>query len=99
MSSAHARFCDFRSFSPAPGGAASRCPHRRSIGFAFVLATILASAGSQAQAQSASCFWSVPSGDWSVASNWRGTLPTSSDYASIINGGTASITLPWCGLL
>ena len=31
------------------------------------------------------------SGDWSVASNWGGTLPTSTSYAYISNGGTAAI--------
>ena len=36
--------------------------------------------------------WQVQSGDWSVASNWGGTLPTSIDNAYIVNGGTASIT-------
>ncbi len=38
--------------------------------------------------------WKVPSGDWSIASNWGGALPTGSDYVSIANGGTAAITLP-----
>ncbi|MGO9113049.1 MAG: hypothetical protein ACLP9L_27775 [Thermoguttaceae bacterium] len=48
--------------------------------------------------------WTLPagqSGDWSVASNWGGTLPTSSDTATIVNGGTATITLlgEVCGTL
>ena len=36
-------------------------------------------------------YWSVTSGDWSVASNWGGTVPTSGRTAYINNGGTASI--------
>ena len=36
--------------------------------------------------------WAVAAGDWSVATNWGGTLPTSHDTAYIVNGGTATIT-------
>ena len=37
--------------------------------------------------------WSnTTSGDWSVASNWGGTLPTAADFAYIANGGTANVT-------
>ncbi|MGA2254062.1 MAG: autotransporter-associated beta strand repeat-containing protein, partial [Thermoguttaceae bacterium] len=43
--------------------------------------------------RAASCNWVVSSGDWSLASNWRGTLPTGSDTAYIANGGTATITM------
>jgi hypothetical protein len=45
----------------------------------------------------ADVYWTLsPSqtGDWSMASNWGGTAPTSSVNAYIINGGTATITLP-----
>jgi autotransporter-associated beta strand protein len=45
-------------------------------------------------ARAATYAWAVSSGDWSVAGNWGGTLPTSSDNAFIINGGTATISLP-----
>ena len=40
-----------------------------------------------------SFLWTVSSspGDWLSASNWGGTLPTSSDDAYIVNGGTATI--------
>ena len=31
--------------------------------------------------------WVVAAGDWSVASNWGGTLPTSSDTAYVVNAG------------
>ncbi|MGO9108235.1 MAG: autotransporter-associated beta strand repeat-containing protein [Thermoguttaceae bacterium] len=40
-------------------------------------------------------YWTLPagqSGDWSVASNWGGTIPTSSDFAYIVNGGTVAVT-------
>ncbi len=37
--------------------------------------------------------WNVPSGDWSVATNWSGgAVPASPDEADIYNGGTATIT-------
>ena len=36
--------------------------------------------------------WVVPSGDWSIASNWGGTLPTGSGTAYVVNGGTASVS-------
>ena len=45
-------------------------------------------------ASAADYYWSGTSGDWSAASNWGGTVPTSSDSASVNNGGTVSITLP-----
>src|SRR5208282_3773055 len=41
----------------------------------------------------ASYSWAVSVGNWSVASNWGGTVvPTSEDSAYIARGGTASIT-------
>ena len=36
--------------------------------------------------------WKVPSGDWSIASNWGGTLPGPADDAYVVNDGTVSIT-------
>jgi hypothetical protein len=39
--------------------------------------------------------WTLPAGqagDWSVASNWGGTLPTTGANAWIVNGGTANVT-------
>ena len=42
-------------------------------------------------ASAANLYWSVTSGDWSVASNWGGTEPTSSDYTYVNNGGTSLI--------
>jgi fibronectin-binding autotransporter adhesin len=44
------------------------------------------------QAAQAQLYWSASSGDWSVASNWGGTVPSGSDNAYITNGGTANIT-------
>jgi autotransporter-associated beta strand protein len=43
-------------------------------------------------AHAATYSWQVGAGDWNIASNWGGTLPTSSDYAYIANGGTATIS-------
>jgi fibronectin-binding autotransporter adhesin len=42
--------------------------------------------------EAASYTWRVTSGDWSVAANWGGTLPTINDNAYISNGGTAMVT-------
>ena len=36
--------------------------------------------------------WQVSSGDWSIASNWGGTLPTGSDTAYVVNAGTVDVT-------
>ena len=41
--------------------------------------------------------WNVPPGqigDWSVAANWTGGLPTSSSTVNVSNGGTVTVTLP-----
>jgi autotransporter-associated beta strand protein len=48
-------------------------------------------AGAQAQSQSD---WNVPSGDWSVAGNWYGGVPTSNSIAIIQAGFAATITQP-----
>jgi autotransporter-associated beta strand protein len=52
-------------------------------------------------ARGATYTWQAALDDWSIASNWQGTLPTSSDTALIANGGTATITQPvaTCGTL
>ncbi len=44
------------------------------------------------EAWGASLSWQVSSGDWSLASNWSGSVPTVSDDAYIVNGGTATVT-------
>jgi autotransporter-associated beta strand protein len=38
-------------------------------------------------------YWQIPSGDWSVPSNWGGALPSNHDDAYIVNAGTASISV------
>ncbi len=43
-------------------------------------------------ARAQNCYWNVSSGDWSVASNWTGGVPTSNSYAYITNGGTATVS-------
>src|SRR5262249_2471706 len=45
-------------------------------------------------AHGASYSWQVASGDWSLASNWGGIVPTTGDTGYIVNGGTATITQP-----
>ena len=62
---------------------------RRSISVLLATAVILFL---PAITSAASLYWTVANGDWSTASNWGGTEPTSSDYAYINNGGTAVIT-------
>ena len=57
------------------------------LGLALVSIVICASA-----AQGASYSWQISTGDWSIASNWGGTLPTSNDISYITNGGTAAVT-------
>jgi fibronectin-binding autotransporter adhesin len=45
----------------------------------------------------ADVYWTLPagqSGDWSVAANWGGILPTGTDAVYIVNGGTTNISLP-----
>jgi autotransporter-associated beta strand protein len=59
------------------------------LGFAVVAVLLLAPTAARAATYS----WGVSSGDWSVPGNWGGTLPTSADTASIVNGGTATVTL------
>ncbi len=45
-------------------------------------------------AQAGAYSWQVASGDWSVASNWGGTMPSgTNDDAYVANGGTASVSL------
>ena len=63
----------------------------------FVAAMLLVANSASAE----NLYWSVTSGDWSVASNWGGTEPTSSDDAYINNGGTALIASEGeeCGML
>ena len=60
----------------------------RFFGFAAAAILLLSSAPVRADIT-----WNVPSGDWSVATNWSGgTVPTSTDNADIYDGGTVSIT-------
>ncbi len=61
---------------------------------AFAFAIFVAVALMTALQVHADDYWSASAGDWSVASNWGGSLlPTSSDTAWITNGGTATITM------
>ena len=36
--------------------------------------------------------WAVSSGNWSIATNWGGTVPTINDSGFVVNGGTATVT-------
>ena len=64
--------------------------HRSSILLDFLAAAILFLSSTYSHA--ANIYWKVSTGDWSKATNWGGTEPTSSDSACIRNGGTATIT-------
>lgn len=55
----------------------------------FVVASVMLGT---APLRAAGCTWGVPSGDWSVASNWGGAVPSTTSNGYVINGGTASIT-------
>ncbi len=36
--------------------------------------------------------WSASSGNWSIATNWGGTVPTINDSGFVVNGGTATVS-------
>ena len=78
---------------PTGGVPSSSHPARpaKSGPLVFAAAVVLLIAASRAQG--GVYYWSTPSGDWSMASNWGGTVPTWADDAYVINGGTASVTL------
>ncbi len=61
------------------------------VGFAtFVVVSVMLAA---VPLRAASYSWAVSAGDWSVASNWGGSLlPTSSGTAYVVNGGTVNVT-------
>ena len=48
--------------------------------------------GVELLAGAADLYRNAPSGNWSTAANWGGTLPGTGDNAWITNGGTATIT-------
>ena len=48
---------------------------------------------SPSPARATAYYWGVPSGNWSQAVNWGGTVPGYSDNATIDNGGTATVSL------
>ncbi len=56
------------------------------FGVVFILLAFNSIAGA------ATYSWQVVSGDWSVASNWGGTVPNSAATVYVADGGTASIT-------
>jgi autotransporter-associated beta strand protein len=56
-------------------------------GWVLVICSFLFAASAEADD-----FWSAVSGDWLNAANWRLAIPTSSDDAYIVNGGTANVT-------
>jgi len=58
---------------------------------ALLAAMLLSLHGTTAAA--ATYTWGPQSGDWSIASNWGGTAPSSSDTAYLNNGGTATVSL------
>ncbi len=72
----------------------SSCRAARLLAVPFVAVLVASVMLAAAPLHAASYSWAFASGDWSIASNWGGTLPTNNDAAYIANGGTATITLP-----
>ena len=70
----------------------SSCRAVRLSAAAFASLVVASVALVAAPLHAASYNWVVFSGDWSVASNWGGTLPGSSDCAYVVNGGTVNVT-------
>jgi autotransporter-associated beta strand protein len=48
----------------------------------------------ESKTPAADLYWSGATGDWSVADNWGGTLPSSGDVVHAVTGGTVYITQP-----
>ena len=77
-------------FSMSSSLRAARLP---AAGFASVVAIVLIAS----RPIRADVTWTLPaghSGDWCVASNWGGAVPTNTDTAYVVNGGTATVTMP-----
>ncbi len=66
-----------------------RAARLSAVTFASVAAIVLMAS---LPVRAATYTWAVSTGDWSVASNWGGTLPTSNDAAYVFNGGVLAIT-------
>jgi len=79
----------------------SSCPVARLLAVSFASFVVALVTLAAAPLRAGDVYWSVAAGDWSVPSNWGGSLPTSSDDAYIASGRTATITLPGevCGNL
>ncbi len=75
----------FDTFSARSSCRAARLSAASFASFLAVVLMVLPSAR-------ADVYWSATSGDWSVGSNWGGTLPSGGVSAWIINGGTANVT-------
>ncbi len=73
----------------------SNCLAARLSAVGFV-AVLLASSPVRADV-----YWSTSAGNWSNSVNWGGTVPTGSDNAWVVNGGTANISAmtPICDTL
>jgi hypothetical protein len=71
----------------------SRGARLSATAFATLVATWVLLAAAPLQAANYS--WAVSAGDWCVVSNWvSAILPTSSDTAYVVNGGTVNVTQP-----
>jgi autotransporter-associated beta strand protein len=55
----------------------------------LIIAAVLSLSPVSARAQ---IYWQVPAGDWSTVANWGSVVPTGTDAAYIVNGGTATVT-------
>ena len=67
-----------------------RAARLSAVAFAGLAAAFLMLA--DAPLHAASYSWATSTGDWSIVSNWGGTIPAGSDTAYVVNGGTVNVT-------
>jgi fibronectin-binding autotransporter adhesin len=76
------------------------CRAARSSAIVVAVLVVVAVLLLSAPLRAASYTWAVNSGNWSIASNWGGNLPTSNDSALVTSSGTATVSLSEsCGSL
>jgi fibronectin-binding autotransporter adhesin len=83
----------FLNYPDISRGESALCKGATAHRYVPLSAMLIALAVLPARAIAATYTWQPASGDWSIASNWGGTLPTVNDTAFIANSGTANITL------
>ena len=70
-----------------------KTPVKASIRFAtFAIAALVLLSSPPARADDTWTLSAAATGDWSIAGNWSGGVPTASSTADIFDGGTATVT-------